>query len=147
MDSLGTYYRLHDTLKYQEIHKHHEGVLLNLGTLYIAAGQDEQALEMYARVVPDESDLPKAYGLLGFSNDDEIDSSLKPQEISVAKVKYMLSEAPKKKKKDSEKEKAKPNDSKEKPPKGKKTSKNLVRKGVVKLDRPFFDVLYVIDLY
>lgn len=134
LDSLESYYHKADTNKYKEIYKIHEGVLLNLGTLYAAADTEEAAYEMYSKVVTDSSDIPKVRVLLGLPF-EEVDYTLaKKPDISAAKVEFLISKIIKKGKKQKDKKQTK---SKKK----KKESKILVRKGT-KPKGKVIDVFY-----
>jgi len=136
-DSLNIYDNSGDRHNFNLIQKHQEGILLNLGTLYSAIDSAEKAYEMYSKVVKDSSDIPKVRKLLGLPFEKEDNTLARKPDISAAKVEFMISETAKKgkeKKKDEPKEK-KPD------AKGKKVTKNLVRKGT-KPEGKVTDVFY-----
>ena len=134
LDSLEIYHQTADTAKLKLIQKHHAGVLLNLGTLYTAANEEEKAFEMYGQVVHDSTDFEKVCELLGLplAKADYV-LGQKPN-ISAAKVKSMVTKTAKKKLK------PKKTQSKTKT-KRKKKSRNTVRKGT-KPEGEVSDVFY-----
>lgn len=120
LDSLEYYYQPIDTAKLTEIRRHHEGVYLNLGTLYTAVEDTLLAHETYSKVVKDPKDLIKVEKLLGISFGGVDHKQAKSPDITVNKIKHEISKVAKK----QTGKQTKSGKKKEKP-KGKKVSKVL----------------------